>query len=138
MKTLAVLFAILMSSLAMGQENSAGKISVSVNNVQSNEGKVMFGLYTSDTFMKTKPDYGRIGQIENGKASVTFDSIPPGTYAIICYHDKNDNNQIDFDQSGIPVESYGVSNNPFAYGPPQWEEAKFNFEGGEQTMEIRF
>lgn len=138
MKTLAVLFAIFMSSLAMGQENSAGSISVNVENVQSNEGKVMVGLYTSDTFMKAKPDYGRIGKIENGQASVTFDSIPPGTYAIICFHDKNDNDHIDFDESGMPAENYGLSNNPYAYGPPQWEEAKFSYDGGEKAIEIRF
>lgn len=138
MKTIAVLFAIFLSTAALAQENSTGKITVEVTNVQGDEGKVMFALYTQDSFMKTEPGYSRIGEIKEGKATVEFTDIPADTYGIICYHDKNNNDQIDFGSNGIPVESYGVSNNPYAFGPPQWEEAKFEFDGKERQIEIRF
>jgi len=36
--------------------------------------------------------------------------IPPGTYAIACYHDENDNGKLDTNFLGIPKEGTGASN----------------------------
>jgi uncharacterized protein (DUF2141 family) len=38
-------------------------------------------------------------------------------------HDKNGNNQMDFESNGMPKEAYGMSNNPMSYGPPQFSDA---------------
>lgn len=143
MRTIAVLFAMLLSTLGFSQDNESssentGEISVTVNNVKSDEGKVLFALHSEDTFMKADALDRARAEIKDGVATVTFTNVKPGTYAILCFHDKNDNEKMDFDANGMPLESYGSSNNPMQFGPPQWSDSKFEFTGENQELEIRF
>lgn len=124
-------------SVASSQEIS-NTITVSVSNVSSDEGKVIMSLHSEDTFMKTAPVQMETALIDNGKASVTFKNVEPGVYGIIGFHDKNNNDRIDMSSNGMPVESYGVSNNPMNFGPPQWSEAKFEVLDQPLNLEIRF
>ncbi|SDR89252.1 DUF2141 domain-containing protein [Gramella sp. MAR_2010_147] len=138
MKTIAVIVAMLLGTLMHGQIEKTGNISASVINVSGTEGNVKFGLYSVETFMKAEPNFSAIGKIIEGKANVTFKNVPEGTYAVLVMHDKNDNNQMDFDSNGMPLESYGSSGNSISYGPPVWDESKFNFDGDELAIEIQF
>ena len=52
-------------------------------------------------------NFSKNAKIENGKSVVTFTDVPKGEYAVICFHDKNDNDKMDFD-SNI-TNSYYVS-----------------------------
>lgn len=124
-------------SVASSQEIS-NTITVSVSNISSDEGKVIMSLHSEDTFMKTAPVQMETALIDNGKASVTFKNVEPGVYGIIGFHDKNNNDRIDMSSNGMPVESYGVSNNPMNFGPPQWSEAKFEVLDQPLNLEIRF
>jgi len=137
MKTIIVLLAIFLGSLMYGQAES-GNITASVPNVTGTEGNVKFGLYTAETFMKAEPDFSAEAEIKEGKASVIFKNIPEGVYALLVMHDKNDNNQMDYDPNGMPLENYGSSGNSMSYGPPVWENSKFNFDGSTRELEIRF
>ncbi|MCW8981266.1 DUF2141 domain-containing protein [Altibacter sp.] len=103
--------------------------------VQSTEGHVIFGLYDELTFLK-QPLMGLESAIVDGKATVTFTNVKPGTYAIVLFHDKNDNKQMDFEANGMPKEMFGASNNVLAFGPPQWKEAKFDVGDQPLTLEI--
>jgi uncharacterized protein (DUF2141 family) len=105
--------------------------------VASNEGNVIFGLYDENTFMKAAPIQGLEGEIIDGKATVIFTNVVPGTYGITLFHDKNGNKQMDFEPNGMPKEMYGVSNNVMNYGPPQWNDAKFEVSSESLAMEIR-
>lgn len=138
MKTIAVLVALFIGSLVNGQTEEKGSITATVPNVTGTEGNVKFGIYTAETFMKAEPEFSAKAEIEEGKATATFKDIPEGVYAILVMHDKNDNNQMDFDTNGMPLENYGSSGNSMSYGPPVWEESKFTFDGSITEMEIRF
>lgn len=138
MKTIAILAAILLGALAQAQSEKTGNINAIVSNVNGTEGKVRFGLYTAETFMKTNPEYYANVEIEDGKAIANFENIPSGTYAILVMHDRNDNGKMDFDANGMPLESYGSTGNALSYGPPVWEESKFDFDGTDKKLEIRF
>ena len=76
--------------------------------------------------------------IEKNKVIITFKNVLPGEYAIMSVHDENDNKQMDFELNGMPKESYGVSNNPMSYGPPQFSEAKFTLNNENINMSIIF
>ncbi|UZO80346.1 DUF2141 domain-containing protein [Aquimarina sp. ERC-38] len=138
MKSLFIFLIAFTLQFTTNAQNASGTtITVTIPNVTSSEGTVQVGLYDEQTFMKAAPIQGEIKKIENGKVTVTFEDVAPGTYAISCYHDKNNNNQMDFEPTGMPKESYGISNNPMSYGPPNWSEAKFEVSGDPITMEIR-
>lgn len=138
MKTIALLLAMLVGSLVFGQTESTGKITATVPNVNGTDGQVLFALYTEDNFMKREPDFSAVSKITDGQASVVFENLPNGTYALVALHDKNGNHRMDFDGSGMPQEDYDSSGNSISYGPPNWMESKFDFEGGEKELEIRF
>lgn len=112
-------------------------ITVSIENVTSDEGKVGFALYTKDNFMG-KPVQGTEGKIKDGKTTVVFENVTPGEYAIICYHDKNNNNKLDFAANRMPLEDFGASNNNMSFGPPQFEDAKFAVSDKNVSLEIKF
>jgi uncharacterized protein (DUF2141 family) len=128
----AVLF---ISNTITAQENVS--ITVTVVNVTSDEGKVSFALYDKENF-RMKPLQGVSSEIKDGKSAVTFIDIPSGEYAIICFHDKNENNKMDFAPNGMPLENYGASNNVMNYGPPNYEDAKFVVADKSVRLEIRF
>lgn len=114
-------------------------IKVTVPSVSGTDGVVIFALYDSnEKFMKRETLDSKTGTIENGTATVTFENISPGTYAIVCLHDKNGNNRMDFNESGMPAEDYGSSNNVFLMGPPNFEDAKFTVENKSLDLTIKF
>ncbi len=74
-----------------------------------------------------------------GRVNISFTDLPPGTYAISCFHDVNGNGQLDKNWMGIPTEPYGFSNNARPkFRAPNWAEAKFelNAAGGEIMIRL--
>ncbi len=119
----------------MNAQNTA--VTATVTNATSDSGKVYFSLYNQASFMK-KPLKSGGAIIAEGKSSITFEDLAPGTYAIVCYHDKNDNKKMDFSPNGMPEEDYGASNNVLRMGPPQFTDAKFTVTDKNVSLEIRF
>ena len=111
-------------------------ITATVVNVTSNKGNVGFALFNKENFRKI-PIQGKRAKISEGKSTVIFENIPEGEYAIICYHDKNNNNKMDFQSNGMPLEDFGASNN-MSFGPPNYEDAKFVITDKNVSLEIRF
>lgn len=140
MKNLITLLSLLLiTSLATAQENEKGiDITVVVENIQSNDGKVLFSLHTSETFMKGPGIQNTASKIEDGKVKITFTNVPEGIYAVMVLHDANNNNRMDFEPNGMPKESYGISNNDMSFGPPQFETAKFEVKNTNLNLNIKF
>jgi uncharacterized protein (DUF2141 family) len=112
-------------------------ITATVVNATSDAGKIGFALYDKTNFRMT-PIQGKESKIVEGKSIVIFKNVAPGEYAVICYHDKNNNDKMDFQANGMPLEDYGASNNNMSFGPPQFEDAKFVVADKDVTLEIRF
>ncbi|MEJ6792183.1 MAG: DUF2141 domain-containing protein [Lacinutrix sp.] len=121
MKTIALTFVIIFSSiLSFAQENKS--ITVTIDNVKNNKEKVILTLHNENTFLVKSNGLNSIETvIENRKIKATFKNIAPGTYAILVMHDVNENKEMDFDTNRMPLEDYGMSNNPLSYGPPQYK-----------------
>ncbi|WP_250434320.1 DUF2141 domain-containing protein [Hanstruepera flava] len=136
MKTLALVITMALTTvLSYSQETYT--LTVSVDNVLNNNGHVLVGLHTEDTFMKGKGIKNAKAEIHEGKISVTFKDVAPGIYAVMLLHDENDNERMDLEPNGMPMESYGMSNNPMLYGPPTFADAKFELTE-DTEMKIRF
>ena len=112
-------------------------ITASVINVTSDSGFVAFALYNKSSF-RIQPIQSKRAIIISGVSTVIFDNVAQGEYAVVCYHDKNNNNTMDFEPNGIPLEDYGASNNVNAMGPPKYHDAKFIVTDKNVTLKIRF
>ena len=148
-RILVTLVVYLISLVGIAQTNSITEIknskeekyqiNVEINKIISNKGKVYFALYDSeDNFNNRTPLKVQESKIEDGMVNIIFDNLIPGTYAITCYHDSNDNKKMDFETNGRPVEDFGVSNNVMIFGPPQFDSAKFDLTDKDLTFEIKF
>lgn len=142
MQQVILAIALLISSMIFAQtatNKSEEGISVTVSavNALSDKGTVKFAFYDEENFMK-QPIYSKSASVENGKSTVVFENVPQGNYAIICFHDENDNNLLDFEENGLPKESYGLSNNKMNFGPPEFESAKFEVKDNVLHLEIKF
>ena len=139
MKNLILTFAVALTTLfGFSQEVEGVTITVTIDNVTSDKGKVIMSLHTSEIFMKGKGIMDAETEIKDGKDTITFENVLPGEYAVLAMHDANDNKRMDFQDNGMPTESFGMSNNPMAFGPPQYDEAKFKVDGENLELNIRF
>ena len=141
MKTVALALAFLLVnflSQAQAQNADGADITVTIDNVLNDNGKVMVSLHTTDTFMKGPGVQNLESTIENGKVTLTFENVAPGTYAIMALHDENANNRMDYQSNGMPKESYGMSGNEMSFGPPNFVDAKFEVAAEDLDFNIRF
>ncbi|MBW1295964.1 DUF2141 domain-containing protein [Aquimarina litoralis] len=139
MKTLVLFLTMTAINFVTNAQDTEGiNITVTVPNVSSSDGAVLFGLYDEATFMKAAPIQSTKSEIKDGIATITFTNIIPGEYGITCVHDANGNERMDFEENGMPKESYGVSNNNMSFGPPMWIDAKFEVGNEDLELEIRF
>ena len=129
----------LSATFSYSQEEDTGiTITVTIDNVANDNGKVLMSLHTSETFMKGKGIQDMESKIKDGKITITFENVLPGEYAILALHDENDNKRMDFQDNGMPKESFGMSNNVMLMGPPQYDDAKFKVESEDLELNIRF
>ena len=122
MKKLILLATFSIASVAVAQN----KISVSISGLKNNNGYVMVGLYNKKDAFLNKTFKGHSVAITDKKATLVFNDIPNGEYAVSFFHDANSNGKMDTNFVGIPKESYGASNNAKGFfGPPKYDDAKF-------------
>ena len=137
MKTLVSILVVVIISITNIITAQNKTITATVLNISSDKGIVKFALYNKTNF-RLKPLQSEIGNIENGKTTITFKEVVAGEYAIVCYHDKNSNDKMDFQPNGMPLEAYGASNNVMNFGPPRFDDAKFTVVDKNVSLEIKF
>lgn len=140
MKTLTLIIALALTvNFSNAQDTKTGNdITVIIENITNNNGNVLLGLHTAETFMKGQGIKTVEANIVDGKITVTFKNIEAGTYAIMALHDENKNKRMDYLETGMPKESYGMSNNTMSYGPPQFSTAKFELKNENLDFKITF
>lgn len=111
------------------------EIILKVKNLKSSKGILVVDVYTSkDDFLK-KSALNKKLQISGNSATTTIEELQAGVYAIGVFHDENESGELDTNFMGIPKEPIGTSNNPKArFGPPKWDDAKFELSGGEKKV----
>ena len=127
------------SKMTSSDKEGVLKVIVEINGIGSDNGMVYFAIYNSESnFSNKKPVNGGNVKVEGGKVKITFDHLKPGIYAVTCYHDANNNGKMDFETNGMPLEDYGATNNVMNYGPPRFNDAKFELKDKDLTFEIKF
>ncbi len=103
-------------------------LTVTVKNVESNDGKVSVAVYdTEASFLK----FDKVFKAESvpsqkGSTEVVLKDLPKGKYALAVFHDENGNDELDTNMLGIPKEPLGFSKGKMkTFGPPSFEECAF-------------
>ena len=135
----AVLLLALTAGASAANAQAAGRLSVPVSGLRSDEGVVRCGLYAgAASFPKAgQESRGVIAKIKGGQATCVFNGLKPGTYAVAAFHAANDETQMQYGMFGKPKEGYGFSRNPPArMGAPAFASAAFDFTGAAQSAPI--
>src|SRR5690606_12869251 len=137
--------AVMLPAFALAQSadclESRYPIRVKVCDVRSNEGTITADLHgdVPEDFLKRGKKLVRVRvPAESGCTNMCIPAPEAGIYAIALYQDRNLNEKLDQDFIGIPIEPYGISNNPRIFlSPPSHEEAAFRVDEGGTDLEIR-
>jgi uncharacterized protein (DUF2141 family) len=113
---------------------SQGKpIHVHVHGVRSASGTVKAVLYGPDPksfLVKGKKADKEREPAQEGTMTLCVAAPDVGKYAVVVYHDENDNHKFDRNWIGLPTEGFGVSNDPSLFlAPPKFEESSFEVKG---------
>ena len=137
--TIVLFFSTLVLAHAQGSEEKYKErtITVTVINALNDRGTVKFAFYNEKGF-RIEPLFAKSASVENGISKVIFENIPQGEYAVVCFHDENNNGRMDFYENGMPKESYGASNNEMNMGPPEFYSSKFQVISEDLNLEIKF
>ena len=120
---------------------SEGKaIHVHIHGIRNGSGTVKAVLYGPDpeSFLVKgeKADKEREPTLE-GKMTLCVAAPEAGRYAVVVYHDENDNHKFDRNWIGLPTEGFGVSNNPSLFlAAPTFEESSFEVRGDMTHVDI--
>lgn len=126
--------------LLFSANSHAADLQIDITDVKSNTGNLMIALYDSaETFLK-KPVKGIKVAAKTTQTSVQVSDLPAGDYAIVVFHDVNENGKLDRNPAGMPTEDYAFGNNAFGtMGPPSFLEAKISLPaaGGNARLSLR-
>ena len=117
--------------LSVSLPTGAASLTVSLDN-PPDSGTVEFQLFdTANSFGALRNPFRTIRYDVDEREFYPIEDIPPGEYALFVYYDQNDNNRVDKNFIGIPVEPIGFSNRYAPRAPPSFSRAAFLLEDKE-------
>lgn len=121
---------------AAGQERGTGAITVTVGDFLSLRGNLLLTVHDSASFRKSPDSKAvrvKIIPVVSKRMTVVMDSIPAGRYVISALHDENGNLNFEYIR-----EDYAYSRAaPVHFGPPEFKEASFDFDGNPLHLNLR-
>jgi uncharacterized protein (DUF2141 family) len=124
---------------AFSQNHQRHTLTVYAENFKNNTGQSVANLFVKGESLKQKPAHQLISKILNGKAVFEFKDLAYGEYAVILWHDKNANADLDH-SFGMPSEPLGYSNGwnfSLFSGMPSFEKLKFSFSDQTDSITIK-
>ena len=75
--------------------NQKGSLKISADGFSDDKGQAVALVFKKGDKMPTSHSFSVTGIIRNKKADLQIDNLEFGEYAIIVYHDSNNNNEVD-------------------------------------------
>lgn len=128
MKFLLLLLLLFMTPI-QGEENFALKLEIS--NIKEPRGSIRMAVFDDPrAFKEMDFDNAHLEKVikisQRGTRTYILRDLPKGVYAIMLYHDENNNNELETGLFDRPLEYFGFSLNPkIKPRQPYWEECAF-------------
>ena len=144
-KLLAIYVALAMAAAPPAfAQNSAPQqdvLRVHLDGFRNNNGKAHCSLFNDPPAFPEHGERafkeGEAPSIRNAYAEIDFTGIPPGKYALVCYHDENGNGKFDESALGMPKEGYCFSDSVKpTLSAPTFNACAFDYQGGDQSISI--
>jgi len=120
------------------------KLEIEISNIRSSSGHILVSLFNSPKqFPRKAPAIWKDIQLKKDKLKnqtlkMTFDSLPPATYAVALLDDEDGSGDMEYTKLGIPLEGFGFSNDarPLLSCPP-YKKCKFEIKDGTNKIKIK-
>ena len=113
---------------------------VEVAGCQTTQGQVVGDLFDKADGYPMDAEQARAratATVTGGRATLRFEGLAAGTYALSVWHDENTNGKVDLKWFVLPAEALGASNAAKGrMGPPSFEDAAFPVTGAETRHAI--
>ena len=115
------------------------RLDVTVDGLKAGVGTIYLGLCTEAEFMQGPCAYKAKAKVEADTATLSFETVTPGRYAVAAWWDVNDNADMERGGWGEPLEPTGASNGAIGnMGPPLFSDAAFDVPaGGPVTVTVK-
>jgi uncharacterized protein (DUF2141 family) len=110
-------------------------VHVIVENVESDSGRVNVAVCDTGLSEEGCPYHTSV-PAARGFVEAVIDNIPPGAYAVVGYHDVNDNDRFD-KFLAMPREPYALSGKAADVLVPHFDDARLKITKGENYVIIR-
>ncbi len=104
---------------------SGSDVRISLDNPPGTGTVVALVFDSADAFADLRDPLKRLVLPGGGESVASLGDLPPGDYAVMVYHDENNNGELDKNFIGIPREPLGFSNRYWAKGKPTFSGAAF-------------
>lgn len=141
MKSILFLFVISAFLTNWSVAQTQADLTVRIEGIKPADGEILVALHNRAASFSPSPQSAfalrRLPlKKEMKEATLTFQNIPAGDYAVSVLLDENGNKKMDFKMLGMPKEGYGVSNLKSKYRRPDFDESKFRVAPGNNTITI--
>lgn len=128
---IAILCSFFLSTNISIAQNNSHSLKIQIVGLISNNGKVLLQLFNNKNEIIAK----ETAIINNKRCSISIPNLKQGKYSIRYFHDENDNDKLDTNWFGIPIEGYGFSNNAVSmFGTPSIKDRLFNISNNKKIL----
>lgn len=134
-----VVLSLLMTASVANAQDANANLTVIANGFKTSKGHAIARLYRPGNEVTRKGQLELSATINEGQSSFLFTALPAGDYAVVVFHDANDNGTVDHNFFGLPVEALGFSNGfrvSLFSGMPNFEKLRFTHGSNAQTIQL--
>jgi uncharacterized protein (DUF2141 family) len=122
---------------------SGAPLTVTIKDARNRKGVLIFGVFAAADGFPNVEKKAIYWEVRNADAAdLTFTThLPPGRYAASVLHDENRSGEMNRAIGGLPLEGYGVTNNPKPkMRAANFKEATFDLpaDGKELTISLQY
>lgn len=129
----------LASTTSPASAPSGAQVAVSIQDLRNQKGVLVFGIFRQAAGFpdaEKKSFYWEVRDADSPDLTFTT-RLPPGRYAASVLHDENRSGEMDRGFGGLPLEGYGVTNNPKPkMRAATFKEATFTVPDGRKALTI--
>ena len=107
-------------------------LTVTITGVEPDGGDVYVALQEEDGFARKDGAYTQTARPDGRSATVTFDGVEPGEYAVAAFQDTDGDGDLTLERTG-PTERWGFSGRVSRNEAPQFDDASINVDGTTRT-----
>ena len=138
--TLMLALGAAVATVATAADSAAtGELTIHASGFAHTRGHAVAKLFASGDNVLKPARWQMVAAIEGSAAVFNFSALPAGRYAVIVFHDQNDNLEIDHGLLG-PSEPLGFSGSytlSLLSGRPDFERLQFEFKPPAQALQVR-